>query len=72
LGAENKCDVPRQSISVYKNSKGDHCTLWAKSPKRQYEGVRFCKIRHSKYSVVKNTPTDCFFGDFAHWAWEWH
>jgi len=21
-------------------------------------------IRHSKYS----TPTDCFFGDFAHWV----
>jgi len=26
-------------------------------------------IRHSKYSAILSnyTPTDCFFGDFAHW-----
>jgi len=24
-------------------------------------------IRHSKYQ--KYTPTDCFFGDFAHWEY---
>jgi len=27
-------------------------------------------IQHSKYSVMlsKYTPTDCFFGDIAHWV----
>jgi len=57
---------------------------WAKSPKKkQSEGVRFFLIRHSKYSVILSnyTPTDCFFGDFAHWVYsslttheeiEWH
>jgi len=34
---------------------------WAKSPKKQFEGVRFC-------SFEKYTPTDCFFGDFAYWG----
>jgi len=27
----------------------------------------FLLIWHSKYSVIY-TPTDCFFGDFAHWV----
>jgi len=28
-------------------------------------------IRHSNYSAIllsKHTPTDCIFGDFAHWV----
>jgi len=33
-----------------------------KITKKQSEGVRFLLIWHSK----KYTPTDCFFGDFAH------
>jgi len=38
--------------------------------KKQSEGVRFWLIRHSKYSAMlsKVCPTDCFFGDFAHWV----
>jgi len=32
--------------------------------KKQSEGVRFLLIRHSQIY----TPTDCFFGDFAHWG----
>jgi len=31
-------------------------TQWAKSPKKQSVGV-----------YQKGTPSDCFFGDFAHW-----
>jgi len=25
-------------------------------------------IQHSNYSAILYTPTDCFFGDSAHWA----
>jgi len=42
------------------NSGNKQCegetTQWAKSPKKQSEGVRF-------------TPSDCFFGDFAYWVY---
>jgi len=36
---------------------------WAKLPKKQSEGVRFLLILHS---CQKYTPTNCFFGNFAH------
>jgi len=25
-------------------------------------------IQHANYYCQKYTPTDCFFGDFGHWA----
>jgi len=44
-------------------------TQWAKSPKKQSEGIRFCYFgTENTVPCCQNTPTDCFFGDFAHWV----
>jgi len=44
----------------------NYTSQWAKSSKKQSEGMRFFLIRHSCYQ--KYTPTNSFFGDFAHWV----
>jgi len=40
-----------------------------KITKKQSEGVRFVNsaLKIQCHVVKKNNPTDCFFGDFAHW-----
>jgi len=39
-----------------------------KIAKKKQSEVVFLLTRHSKYSAnQKYTPTDCFFGNFAHW-----
>jgi len=45
-----------------------HITQWAKSPKKQSEGMCFCKFdtQNTLPYCQKYTPTDGFFGDFAH------
>jgi len=43
---------------------------WANLPQKQSEGVRFLLIgTHTVPYCQKHTPTDCFFGDFAHWVY---
>jgi len=39
---------------------------WAKSPKKQSEGVRF--FVGTQKTVPCQKYTDCFFDDIAHWA----
>jgi len=47
------------------------CGNYKKVGKIQSEGVRFCEFGTKNTMLVpccqKYTPTDCFFGRFAHW-----
>jgi len=47
--------------------KREKCISFTPCP--QSDGVGILLIWHSKYSPYcqKYAPTDCFFGDFAHW-----
>jgi len=51
------CFPETKSTRKHSFESEHYLTQWEKSPKKQSEGVHFCKY----------TPTDCFFGDFAYW-----
>jgi len=61
-------DLQKKGLEKKKKRIYRYTTQWAKSPKKQFEGVRFFKFGTQNTCCRKHTPTDCFFGDVAHWV----